>query len=596
MLEYPFDSAMIMRKKKSLCSSLRQQPKPTSTRIAVLGGSTTNHVCDILELFLLDYGIDPVIYQCEYGQFYEEILYNNEALRDFAPDFIYLHTTNRNITRYPSIGESDEQVQQLLDEQYERFARLWHKVATDYGCTVIQNNFELPDYRLQGNRDAADLRGAVNFISRLNLRLADYAASHTGFFVHDINYLSARCGLSVWNDTTAWQMYKYSPSPAAIPELCHSLAAIIKSVLGKNRKALVLDLDNTLWGGVVGDDGVEGIELGNETPTGQVYLAFQNYLRELSAMGVMLTVNSKNDHDNAIAGLRHPSSRLAPEDFITIKANWDNKDSNILDIAHELNILPDSLVFVDDNPVERGIVSALEAGIAVPDIGQPEDYIRTLDRSGFFEVTNFSGDDLRRNEMYKENKERTRLETEAGSYEDYLRSLDMYAEIAPFAPVYIPRIAQLTGKSNQFNLTTLRCTVTDIEAAAADSGKITLYGKLADKFGDNGVVSIVMGNLEGETVDITLWLMSCRVLKRGMEDAMLDALVDTARAAGVGTLQGHYYPTPKNSMVRDFYTTMGFELVSRADDDTGLWRLQLEGYHNRNTTITIEDGCSNEHK
>ncbi|MEG2074846.1 MAG: HAD-IIIC family phosphatase, partial [Angelakisella sp.] len=332
------------------------------------------------------------------------------------------------------------------------------------------------------------------------------------FFINDINYLSAICGLDKWNAAAAWHMYKYSPAPDCIPTLCHSVASIIKSALGKNKKALVLDLDNTLWGGVVGDDGAEGIEIGRETPSGQVFYAFQSYLKELHDMGIMLNVNSKNDLENAMAGLRHPSSALSPEDFIIIKANWQNKDRNIAEIAHELNIMPDSLVFIDDNPMERGIVSAMNAGIAVPEIGQPEDYIRVLDRSGFFETTSFSGDDLHRNDMYKANAVRAQLEQSAGSYEDYLRSLAMTAVIHPFEAIYLPRIAQLTGKSNQFNLTTRRYTTAEIEAVAADEGKIALYGSLADRFGDNGVVSVVIGEKDGNTLDVELWIMSCRVL------------------------------------------------------------------------------------
>lgn len=588
MLEYPFDSAAIMRKKTAIARELHKKPMPVKTKVAVLGGSTTNHIADVLELFLLDNGIEPELYQCGYGRYYEELLYNSDALAAFKPDFIYLHTTSRNITQLPMQGDSDEAVDLLLESQYSRLKSLWEKAAADYGCTVIQNNFELPSYRVQGNREASDRRGSVNFITRLNLMIADYAAEHTGFFVNDINYLSACCGLDRWNDEAAWHMYKYAPAPAAIPELCHSVACIIKSVLGRNKKALVLDLDNTLWGGVVGDDGVEGIEIGNETPSGQVYYAFQQYLRRVRDAGVMLTINSKNDSENALAGLRHPSSLLSPDDFIVIKANWQNKDANIDEIARELNILPDSLVFVDDNPVERGIVAAMNAGVATPELGQPEDYIRVLDRNGFFEVTNFSADDLKRNDMYKENLLRTRLEATTGSYEDYLRSLDMKAQIAPFAPVYIPRIAQLTNKSNQFNLTTRRYTTAEITEASLDKSKLAIYGRLEDRFGDNGVVSVVIGERDGEVLDIVLWLMSCRVIKRGMENAMLDALAHRAALEGVGALRGHYYPTAKNGMVRDFYTDMGFMLVSRAEDGTGLWELALDDYTDRNSIIAIE--------
>ncbi|MEG1875110.1 MAG: HAD-IIIC family phosphatase [Angelakisella sp.] len=587
MLQYPFDGAQLLRKNKALVAQLRQNPPAIRKKIAILGGSTTSHIRDLLELFLLDNGIDPTFYQCEYGQYYQEVLFHNQQLREFAPDFIYLHTTNRNIEGYPIITDTPDMVQQKLQAEFARFRSLWERIAADYGCTVIQNNFELPATRLLGNRDSCDHRGKTAFITRLNGLFADYAAEHTNFYLNDIHYLSACCGLDSWNDATAWQLYKYSPAPSHLPDLCYSVANIIKSTLGRNKKALVLDLDNTLWGGVVGDDGVEGIELGAETPTGQTFLAFQQYLKELSGLGVLLTVNSKNDYDNAIAGLTHPQSALAPGDFAVLKANWQNKDCNLAEIAHELNILPDSLVFFDDNPAERAIVADMGAGVAVPEPGQPEDYLRVLDRSGYFEVTTLSQDDLTRGEMYKANALRAQLEQQTGSYEDYLRSLNMTAEIDSFLPVYLPRIAQLTNKSNQFNLTTRRYTTAEMEAVAADPDALTLYGKLTDRFGDNGVVSVIVGQQQGDVLELTLWLMSCRVLKRGMEQAMLDALVSLAAARGVTRLLGRYLPTAKNGMVRDFYTTMGFTLLERSEDGAGLWELPIANYQPQNAIITI---------
>ena len=263
----------------------------------------------------------------------------------------------------------------------------------------------------------------------------------------------------------------------------------IKSIYGKNKKSLVLDLDNTLWGGIVGDDGAEGIEIGHETSMGQVYSEFQAYLKELLGYGIMLNVDSKNDEENAIAGLSHPEGTLRPQDFISIKANWEPKDLNFSEIAGELNILPESMVFVDDNPAERAIVTGQIPGVCAPLMDAPEHYITAIDRCGFFEATKLSKDDLSRNEMYRANAQRTKLQKSFRSYEDYLLSLDMHALIRPFEPVYISRIAQLTNKSNQFNLTTRRFTESQMQAASRDPDIITLYGKLTDKFGDNGVIS-----------------------------------------------------------------------------------------------------------
>ena len=243
-----------------------------------------------------------------------------------------------------------------------------------------------------------------------------------------------------------------------------------------------------------------------------------------------------------------------------------------IDIATELNILPDSLVFVDDNPAEREIISQQVKGTAVPEIGNPEEYIRVLDHSGFFEVTKLSEDDRNRNEMYKANVMRKQQEQSFGDYKEYLKSLQMKAVIAPFEAMYMARIAQLTNKSNQFNLTTKRFSQSEIEAIAQDEKYITLYGKLEDKFGDNGVVSVVIGEIEGNTLHIRLWLMSCRVLKRDMEFAMMDTLVEKCKKQGVDTIYGYYYPTAKNAMVKEFYSLQGFEKADEDEQGNATWK------------------------
>ena len=468
------------------------------------------------------------------------------------------------------------------------FETMWEKIAERYHCPVIQNNFEQPYFRLMGNRDAFDCRGRVNFINRLNTAFADYAASHESFYINDINYVSACYGLDKWSEPSYWHLYKYAMCVPAIPDFAFNLAAIIKSVFGKNKKALVLDLDNTLWGGVVGDDGVDGIEIGQETHMGQVYAEFQKYLGLVKDTGVMLTVCSKNDEENALAGLNHPEGSLKPDDFIMIKANWDNKDRNIEAIVTGLNIGQDALVFLDDNPAERAIVSAQLPTVAVPEMERPEDYIRVVDRSRFFEITAFSSDDLKRNEMYKKNALRAAEMASFGDYNDYLKSLEMHAVIDDFIPVYLARITQLTNKSNQFNLTTKRFTTAEMEQVFADDSYIRLYGRLADKFGDNGIVSVVIGKVNGDTLDIDLWLMSCRVLKRDMEYAMLDNLCDRAKQRGLKTVKGYYYPTAKNKMVKELYGDFGFTKVSEDADGNTVWELSLSGYEPKNKYITVE--------
>ena len=594
-LEYPFDSQYLLRKRKSLRRELLETPGLLEKHIAILGGSTTSDVKDMLELFLLGYGIRPVFYESEYGQYWQDAMFPNRELAALAPDVIYVHTSNRNITAWPEPADTPEQIDALLDREYGRFAAMWDKLRDSYRCPIIQNNFEYPYYRLMGNQDASNIHGWVNFVTRLNMKFYEYAQTHDEFYIHDINYLSADYGLEKWSDQFYWHMYKYAMCLDAIPRVAFSVSNIIKSLYGKNKKAFALDLDNTLWGGIVGDDGVENLALGQETSMGQAYTQFQGYLKQLKQYGILLNVVSKNDHDNAIAGLQHPDGALKPEDFIVIKANWEPKSMNLVQMAQELTLLPESFVFVDDNPAEREIIRQQVPGVAIPPMEKVEHYINVIDRSGFFELTKFTRDDLRRNEQYKENVARSQLQSSFADYGEYLRSLEMRAVIRPFESMYMGRIAQLTNKSNQFNLTTKRYTQEQIEQAAADKGTVTLYGKLEDKFGDNGVVTVVIRKTEGERLDIILWLMSCRVLKRDMEYAMMDELVEKSLERGVKQIRGYYYPTAKNGMVREFYAQQGFEKIREDEAGNTVWSLDIsKGYEKKNQFIRINQAKENE--
>lgn len=590
-LEYPFNSEFILKKSKSLKKLLLADgASRVEKRIAVLGGSTTHDIVRMLELFLLNQGISPLFYESEYGQYWEDAMFGNEELNAFQPDIIYIHTSNRNIKCWPSVGSGDEDVEALLNQQYEHFHTMWEQLRTVWKCPVIQNNMEYPFYRLMGNQDSVYLSGRASFVNRLNEKFAEYARNTDTFYINDIHYQSAVYGLDEWSDPFYWHMYKYALCLKAIPWLALNVSNIVKSIFGKNKKSLVLDLDNTLWGGVVGDDGVENLEIGQETSLGQVYSEFQGYVKSLKDIGVMLNIASKNEEENALAGLNHPDGTLRPEDFILIKANWKPKSENMAEIAQEMNILPDSLVFADDNPAEREIVRSYVKGVAVPEIGAPEQYIRILDHNGYFEVTSLSEDDRKRNEMYKANVLRAKQEASFTDYGSYLRSLQMKAIIRPFESMYMSRIAQLTNKSNQFNLTTRRYTQAEIEKAAADAAFITLYGKLEDKFGDNGVVSVVIGHKEAKELlelHVDLWLMSCRVLKRDMEFAMMDALVDACREQGISVIYGYYYPTGKNGMVKDFYAGQGFEKIGERTEET-VWKYEIpDNYEKKNNYIEI---------
>ena len=485
-------------------------------------------------------------------------MFSNEELDRFKPDIVYIHTSLRNLSFSPTPRSGEEEIEQGLNAELDRLSQAWDGVKEHFGCPVIQNNFELPFFRLMGNMDASDRRGKVNFVTRLNSALYDRIVQRPEVYLNDINWLSAAYGLEKWSEPKYWYLYKYALNIEAIPELAFQVANIIKAIFGKNKKALALDLDNTLWGGIVGDDGVENLEIGKETAEAMAYFEFQQYVKAHKDLGVLLTVCSKN----------------------------------IVDTAEELNILSEAFVFVDDNPAEREIVRGQLGGTAVPEIGEVTDYIRVLDRSGYFETVTLSEDDLKRNDMYRANAQRAKAQSRFADYHDYLLSLEMTAEIGDFSPLYLQRITQLTNKSNQFNLTTKRYTAEQMEAVYNSDEYIRLYGKLYDKFGDNGVVAVTIGKTDSEDkgrLDIELWLMSCRVLKRDMELAMLDSLVAQAKKRGIREIYGHYYPTAKNKMVAGLYESFGFEKISQDEEGNTAWRLLVEGYEDKNTVIKVKE-------
>lgn len=587
-LEYPFDSMYLLKKKRGIAKKLKENvddfPK---LKIAILGGSTTGEVALMLELFLLNKGINPSFYQSEYNKFWEDVMFQKEELLAFAPDLIYVHSSQHNILQFPTISMGEAEKSHILHQEFQRFFVFWQKIKEKFACPVIQNNFEHPPQRLLGNLDI--LQGNAAFINQLNQKFYAYAAENEGFYIHDLQYLSADFGLSRWHDAKQWSLYKYAQAQEAIPHLAFSVSNMIASLYGKRKKALVLDLDNTLWGGVVGEDGAENLKLGRETGEGELYLAFQQYIKSLQEVGIVLSVASKNDLENALSGLGHPDSILKPEDFLSIQANWQSKDKNIEKIAQDLQLGLDSLVFLDDNPGERELISQHLPMVMVPSMEEASHYTKVLDRSGFFECTSLSQEDKNRQKMYQENKKRDELSEITGNYEDYLQSLQMKLDISPFLPHHLDRIAQLTNKTNQFNLTTQRYSQEELKIRMDNPDYLDFSGSLSDCFGENGLVTVVLGRKEAQTLQLELWLMSCRVLQRTVEQAMMDFLVEACEKEGISSLIGKYIPTKKNNMVANFYESMGFSKKAELPSGGSLWSLEISTYNPTRTAIQIEN-------
>ncbi len=429
---------------------------------------------------------------------------------------------------------------------------------------------------LFGSFDAVEAGSVSGQVAAFNARLAEWAAAKRIVLI-DMARVAGWVGADRWHDAGHWHAEKLPLDPDLIPLFADVVARTIAAIRGTTRKCLVLDLDNTLWGGVIGDDGVDGIVLGQGSATGEAFLAIQQTALALRERGIILAVCSKNDDEVARTPFRdHPDMPLKEAHIAAFVANWGDKATNLRAIAAALNIGLDALVFLDDNPVERAQVRRELPMVAVPELpADPALYPRALLAAGYFEAIAFAQEDRDRADQYRANAERAAF---AGTSDmaGYLASLDMVADFRPFDAVNRTRIAQLINKSNQFNLTTRRYTEAQVAALEADPAKLTVQIRLVDRFGDNGMISVVI--VDRSTWEIDTWLMSCRVLGRRMEEAVLDQIVAAARAGGAEALRGRYIPSAKNRMVADHYSRLGFAAAGGDAGGETMWRLDLGGY------------------
>jgi FkbH-like protein len=452
-------------------------------------------------------------------------------------------------------------------------------LANNVSGTIIVTSLVAPVEPLFGSFDAIEAGSVQAMITAFNAGLAAMAAAKAIILV-DLARFAGWVGLHQWHDAAQWNVAKFAIGPDAVPLAADAIARVLGAMRGTSRKALVLDLDNTLWGGIIGDDGVDGIAIGQGSARGEAFLAIQQMALSLRQRGIVLAVCSKNDEDVARVPFRdHPDMVLREDHIAVFVANWGDKATNLRAIAAALNIGLDALVFLDDNPVERAQVRRELPMVAVPELpADPALYPRTLAAAGYFEAITFGDDDRVRADAYRANAERAAF---AGTSDmaGYLQSLDMVADVRPFDSVNRARIAQLINKSNQFNLTTRRYTEREVAALEGDATHATLQFRLVDRFGDNGMIAVViLRPAEPGVFEIDTWLMSCRVLGRRMEEATLLHIVTAARALGATAVTGTYLPTAKNRMVADHYGKLGFTQTDAGADGSSRWRLELADY------------------
>jgi FkbH-like protein len=546
-------------------------PVRAKRKIAVIGSGTLGFWASALRPILLGFDIEAEVAIGDYGQYQQEILDPDSAIAAFGPDIVIVAPDWR------SLGLADETSDPAatVDRIVENFRSLWRVCHSRFRTDIIQFNFEIPEADPLGRLSTAARTGRGRVLHSLNLRLWE-AAESDGVAILDVDAVSGIYGKQKWTDTTMWIAAKQHPASQAVPFLARHVAAVIRAACGLTSKCLVLDLDNTLWGGIIGEDGLAGIKLGGDAE-GEAFTAFQKYVKALRTRGIALAVCSKNNEEDARSVFRdHPESVLREADFAGFFANWDPKPDNLRRIAASLNIGLDSLVFVDDNPVERNLVRQELPEVEVPEIGEdPALFAEELHRSGLFEAFVLTDDDRKRADAYRSNADRSAVASIGTDIEAYLASLSMKVALRGFDSANLPRIVQLINKTNQFNLTTRRVTVAEVTAWMEDANCYTQTMRLEDRFGDSGLTGVLIAFHESDTLRIDNWLMSCRVLGRRIENVMIASLFDYARNSGVRTIAGEYIPTAKNGQVCDLYDRLGFTRVESRADGRAIYRLAV---------------------
>jgi FkbH-like protein len=472
---------------------------------------------------------------------------------------------------------SGRSVEERVDASMSHLNAIREGFRSHSGATCIVSNIVAPPERVFGSYDAAAADSLVSAIHRFNAALAEDIARSTDVLL-DVASLAHTVGVGNWLSPSQWNLAKLPFAQEFLPLYADHVCRVVAAIVGRSRRCLVLDLDNTLWGGVIGDDGISGIRLAQGDSAAEGFLELQRYALSLRDRGIVLAVSSKNDDATARAAVRdHPEMLLRENHFAVFQANWNDKPTNIAAIAGELSLGLDAFVFVDDNPFERQLVRTALPGVAVPEM--PEDpalYARTLSAAGYFELVRPSAEDLNRAQFYENNARRAHLRQQVGNLDQYLASLDMEILFQPFDQVGTARIAQLINKSNQYNLTTRRYSEVEVQDMAADPSCFTLQVRLIDNQGDNGMISVVIcRTTASDAWDIDTWLMSCRVLGRRVEFMVLREILLHAREAGVKRLHGSFVPTERNALVREHYEKLGFTKTGEDGKGATTWELQV---------------------
>lgn len=550
-------------------------PDLTELRLVILSTSTTDFLKPALVATAIRHKLLLKVACADYGQVAQEAFSRDGLLASAAPEAVLLALDRHFLGLVESCTDGLQAASQVQNAE-EQVRSIVEALKTNFGVTVLLQTIPIPADPWMGHLDSKFAGALTNQIAKLNDRIVEIA-SETQSILIDVDRLSSIVGRSNWIDHKQWFMAKLAVAMDNLPLYADHIARTLAAMRGKTKKCLVLDLDNTLWGGVIADDGLGGIALGQGSADGEAFLAVQQYALELKRRGIILAVCSKNDEVNARLPFEsHPEMLLKSDDIAIFVANWTDKATNLRAIAEALNIGIDSLVFLDDNPAERSIVRREVPDVAVPEVtDDAANYPMLLAQAGYFDTVSFTSEDLTRTDLYLRNAKRVEALKSSTSIEDFLLSLEMVCEIREFDVVGRARIMQLINKSNQYNLTTRRYTEAQVEEVENNPDQIGLQVRLIDRFGDNGMISVVIVDKKPSVWTFDTWLMSCRVLGRKVENAVLSIVVRLAKESGVDRLLGTYIPSPKNSMVKGHYEKLGFAFSHSEPDGTEHWELDL---------------------
>lgn len=573
------DTNQLLRHAKTIHKVRRaglSDDKSTPFRLAYVTNGTPDLILGALIGTAPRYGLALDCIASNYDQPVQEILSPDSLVHSFDAEAVLIALDWRALPIAATLGEStNDVVNRILDY----IQVILEGVRAHSKATCIVQTFPAPAERVLGSYDRLLPGSPLNVLGRVNLALSEIVQRMGGVLL-DVAALAESVGLVNWHSASAWNLAKFQFSEACVPLYADYVCRTIAAMRAKSRRCLVLDLDNTLWGGVIGDDGLAGIQIAQGDATGEAFLDFQRYLLTLRNAGVVLAVSSKNNDQTARLPFRqHPEMLLREEHFAVFQANWNDKPSNLMAISRELSLGLESFVFVDDNPFERELVRRTLPQVAVPEM--PEDpalYTLTLSSAGYFESVSFSSEDSNRADFYQGNARRAALQSQVTDIGSYLESLQMEIWFQPFEETGRKRITQLINKSNQFNLTTRRYTEAEVASFEASPDFFTMQVRLKDAFGDNGMISVVIcrANPDLEWV-IDTWLMSCRVLGRRVENMVLNEILLRAPERGIKYIRGFYLPTDRNSLVEHHYSNLGFSQVALHPDGSTEWLLPVDG-------------------